>query len=54
METMSANDIRGLMMALPALRSRGDFDVSAVARQFGGGGHKAAAGFSVAAPVHLR
>jgi oligoribonuclease NrnB/cAMP/cGMP phosphodiesterase (DHH superfamily) len=37
-----------------SLRSRGDFDVSAVARQFGGGGHKAAAGFSVAAPVHLR
>ncbi len=27
------------------LRSRGDFDVSAVAQSFGGGGHKAAAGF---------
>ena len=27
------------------LRSRGDFDVSAVAKKFGGGGHKNAAGF---------
>ncbi len=30
-----------------SLRSRGDFDVSVVAKQHGGGGHKAAAGFSV-------
>ncbi|AOQ24611.1 Oligoribonuclease NrnB [Moorella thermoacetica] len=30
-----------------SLRSRGDFDVSAIAKQHGGGGHKAAAGFSV-------
>lgn len=30
-----------------SLRSRGDFDVSAVAQRFGGGGHKAAAGFAV-------
>lgn len=37
-----------------SLRSRGDFDVSAIARQFGGGGHKAAAGFSVDQPVHVR
>lgn len=29
------------------LRSRGDFDVSEVARRFGGGGHKGAAGFTV-------
>jgi uncharacterized protein len=29
-----------------SLRSRGDVDVSAIAKQFGGGGHKAAAGFS--------
>lgn len=36
-----------------SLRSRGDFDVSAVARQFGGGGHKAAAGFSTDQPAHL-
>lgn len=28
------------------LRSRGDFDVSAVAKKFGGGGHPAAAGFT--------
>lgn len=37
-----------------SLRSRGDFDVSAIARLFGGGGHKAAAGFSVDKPVHDR
>jgi hypothetical protein len=35
-----------------SLRSRGDFDVSAVARKFGGGGHKAAAGFTVNKPAH--
>lgn len=35
-----------------SLRSRGDFDVSEVAKTFGGGGHKAAAGFTVDAPVH--
>jgi nanoRNase/pAp phosphatase (c-di-AMP/oligoRNAs hydrolase) len=29
-----------------SLRSRGDFDVSALAKRFGGGGHKNAAGFS--------
>lgn len=29
-----------------SLRSRGDVDVSAIAKQFGGGGHKNAAGFS--------
>jgi len=29
------------------LRSRGDFDVSEVAKRFGGGGHKNAAGFDV-------
>jgi nanoRNase/pAp phosphatase (c-di-AMP/oligoRNAs hydrolase) len=34
-----------------SLRSRGDFDVSLVAQQFGGGGHKGAAGFSVDARV---
>lgn len=28
-----------------SLRSNGDYDVSAIARQFGGGGHKNAAGF---------
>lgn len=30
-----------------SLRSRGEFDVSEIARQHGGGGHKNAAGFSV-------
>ena len=30
-----------------SLRSRGDFDVSKIAQEFGGGGHPAAAGFSV-------
>lgn len=35
-----------------SLRSRGDFDVSEIAKKFGGGGHKAAAGFTVDAPVH--
>lgn len=36
-----------------SLRSRGDFDVSAIARLFGGGGHKGAAGFSVSGqPAH--
>jgi oligoribonuclease NrnB/cAMP/cGMP phosphodiesterase (DHH superfamily) len=30
-----------------SLRSRGDFDVSAVAKAYGGGGHKNAAGFTV-------
>lgn len=36
-----------------SLRSRGDFDVSEIAKKFGGGGHKGAAGFTVDAPVHL-
>jgi oligoribonuclease NrnB/cAMP/cGMP phosphodiesterase (DHH superfamily) len=30
-----------------SLRSRGDFDVSEIAKRFGGGGHKSAAGFQV-------
>jgi oligoribonuclease NrnB/cAMP/cGMP phosphodiesterase (DHH superfamily) len=36
-----------------SLRSRGDFDVSAIARQFGGGGHKNAAGFTVPSVAHV-
>lgn len=32
-----------------SLRGRGDFDVSAIAQSFGGGGHKNAAGFTIAA-----
>jgi uncharacterized protein len=35
-----------------SLRSRGDFDVSAVAKQFGGGGHKNAAGFNIVGTAH--
>jgi hypothetical protein len=35
-----------------SLRSRGAFDVSEVAKQFGGGGHKNAAGFTVPERVH--
>lgn len=31
-----------------SLRSQGDFDVSAIAKKFGGGGHKNAAGFKTA------
>jgi oligoribonuclease NrnB/cAMP/cGMP phosphodiesterase (DHH superfamily) len=37
-----------------SLRSRGAVDVSAIAVQFGGGGHKSAAGFTVDVPVHVR
>lgn len=37
-----------------SLRSRGDCDVSAIARIFGGGGHKNAAGFSVPQFAHFR
>lgn len=33
-----------------SLRSRGDIDVAAIAREYGGGGHKAAAGFVVKEP----
>jgi hypothetical protein len=35
-----------------SLRSRGDFDVSELAKQFGGGGHRNAAGFTVDRLVH--
>ena len=30
-----------------SLRSNGDYDVSAIAKAFGGGGHKNAAGFTI-------
>ena len=36
-----------------SLRSRGDFDVSGIAKKFGGGGHKNAAGFTADTPVHI-
>lgn len=35
-----------------SLRSRGDFDVSAIAKGLGGGGHRNAAGFKSKAPAH--
>lgn len=42
---------RGDGMYQYSLRSRGDFDVSALAQRYGGGGHKSAAGFSAARRV---
>lgn len=39
---------------LYSLRSRGDFDVSEVAKSYGGGGHKNASGFKSSRPVHRR
>jgi hypothetical protein len=38
---------RTALVAKCSLRSNGDYDVSAIAKAFGGGGHKAAAGFEV-------
>ena len=34
-----------------SMRSKGDVDVNAVAKQFGGGGHKNASGFTVTEPL---
>ena len=34
-----------------SMRSKGDIDVAAVAREFGGGGHKNAAGCTVTGPI---
>lgn len=39
---------RGDGMYAYSLRSRGDFDVSAIAKKYGGGGHRNSAGFSSA------
>ena len=36
-----------------SLRSRGDFDVSELARKYGGGGHKNSAGFTLYEPLSL-
>lgn len=36
-----------------SLRSNGEFDVAALASNFGGGGHRSSAGFTVDRPVHL-
>lgn len=36
-----------------SLRSRGDLDVSEIAKIYGGGGHKNAAGFQRAKPIHF-
>lgn len=43
--------LRGDGKIAVSLRSRGDFDVSALAKRYGGGGHKNAAGFTVQADV---
>lgn len=37
-----------------SLRSRGEFDVSSIARVFGGGGHRRAGGFAVNKIVHTK
>ena len=34
-----------------SLRSKGSIDINAVAREFGGGGHKNASGCSAAGPI---
>jgi len=34
-----------------SLRGKGDVDVSAIAAKFGGGGHRNAAGFTMAGPL---
>ena len=39
--------------AVYSLRSRGDFDVSSLAKRWGGGGHKNSAGFNAPVPVHF-
>jgi oligoribonuclease NrnB/cAMP/cGMP phosphodiesterase (DHH superfamily) len=36
-----------------SLRSKGDVDVSAIAKKHGGGGHRSAAGFTSPTPFHL-
>lgn len=53
-ELANASDTFGLVWYLSAdnrakcsLRSNGDYDVSAIARAFGGGGHRNAAGFEI-------
>lgn len=43
---------RGDSMYQYSLRSRGEFDVSELAKRFGGGGHRQAAGFTVKELVH--
>lgn len=50
--TVAGAEVAVLFVELPegktkvSLRSRSDFDVRAIAAQFGGGGHRAAAGVS--------
>ena len=43
----SITTVTGPNKARVSLRSIGDFDVSAIAKQYGGGGHKNAAGFEI-------
>lgn len=44
---LAKEDKDGIQIANCSLRSNGDYDVSAIAKAFGGGGHKSAAGFEV-------
>lgn len=44
---LAKEDKDGVQIANCSLRSNGDYDVSAIAKAFGGGGHKNAAGFEV-------
>lgn len=44
---LAKEDKGGVQIANCSLRSNGDYDVSAIAKAFGGGGHKNAAGFEV-------
>jgi phosphoesterase RecJ-like protein len=37
-----------------SMRSKGDVDIGAIAKEFGGGGHKNAAGCTVTGPVEAR
>lgn len=55
--TIAGVDVAVLLVAMDptltkvSLRSQGEFDVRAIAEQFGGGGHRAASGLRIAAPV---
>ena len=55
--SIDGSRVAALFVELPdgqtkvSLRSRGGFDVSAVAEQFGGGGHRAASGIRVEEPL---
>jgi phosphoesterase RecJ-like protein len=37
-----------------SLRSKGNLDVGALAKKYGGGGHQNMAGFQVDLPIHIK